>query len=385
MLNGYRFDLGFHLLGFIDKSPITSTLEKYGEQIDIFSSKFGVIHPEKGVMTALSQYLSKSDKIRLIPLATRLLSARKSTLSDLQNISLNDTLDKYCKGRIKDVLGIAGKLISTINDLDKISTGESIRVLDQWIRGARRAGSYPKNGHLSLAKGFANIVINNGGKINIGSNVDFIIQKDNSANGIVIGDKKKNYDIIISNLPVQDLFKITEEKWFPNKYVTHLKNLEGSGSVCAYYVVKKVNPEYMGKPFAFVEEGLDVEGSDAAGVIDFLTSDPLVGLSPKNHHLIQAYIICTPKEAVNKTKVAMLKEVLDKKMEMLIPDFKNQLEFALYPTSWHLDGVAKTIDNEKPDSVTPMKNLYLVGDCIKSTGIGMNCAVDSAITLSERL
>lgn len=385
MLHGYRLDLGFHLLGFIDNSPIVKTLERFGQHVEIFSSKFGVIHPEKGVMSTLAQYLSATDKMRLVPLAARLLSARKSTLEDLQKIPLSETLERFCKGKIKDVLGIAGKLISTINDLDSISTGESIRVLEQWIRGARQAGSYSKFGSISLSQAYANIITAKKGKINLDTKVENILQKDNIANGVEIEGVRKYYDAIISNLPIKDLFYISNEKWFPNEYVKNIKSLEGTGSVCAYYALKRINPELIGKPFAFIEKNLDIDGKDAAGVIDFLTADPNIGLSPKNRYLVQAYIICTPNEAINKKKVSMLRETLDNKMEVLLPGFRQHLDFVIYPTSWHLDGVAKTIDNEKPDSVTPLKNLYLVGDCIKSTGIGMNCAVDSGITLSEKI
>lgn len=385
MLRGYRFDLGFHLLGFADKSPITRTLNRFDERLDISSSRFGVIHPEKGVMSSLRQYLSNFDKMRLLPLAARLLSARKSTVSELQKIPLSETLDEYCRGHTGDVLGIAGKLIATMNDLDRISTGETVRVLEQWLLGRKRAGSYPRNGHISLSQAFANIIRKNGGKINLGIKVNQIIQKDDTACGIEIRGGKRYYDTVVSNLPVQDLFNIASEKWFPKDYVKRMKNLKGTGSVCTYYALKKINPNLIGKPFAFVERDLDIKGKDAAGVVDFLTADPYSGLSPKNRYLVQAYVICSPEEAVDKKKVDMLREVLDKKMEVLMPGFRDNLVFALYPTSWHLDGVAKTIDNEKPGSVTPLKNLYLVGDCIKSIGIGMNCAVDSAISLSEKI
>jgi len=385
MLQGYRLDLGFHLLGFVDKSPIAKTLDRFDERLDILSSKFGVIHPEKGVMTTLRQYLSNFDKIKLLPLAARLLSARKSTMQDLQNVPLGETLDKYCGGHVRDVLGIAGKLIATMNDLDRISTGETIRVLEQWLLGARRAGSYPRNGSVTLSEVFANIVRKNGGKVHLGTKVDQISQKDNTADGVEVDGEKKHYDAIISNLPVQDLFTVASEKWFPKDYVKNMKNLEGTGSVCAYYALKKINPSLVGKPFAFVEQDLDIEGRDAAGVVDFLTADPSIGLSPEKRYLVQAYIICSPREAVDKRKVSMLREVLDEKMEVLIPSFRGNLVFALYPTSWHLDGVAKTVEHEKPESLTPLENLYLVGDCIRSTGIGMNCAVDSAIKLSEKI
>lgn len=386
MLHGYKFDLGFHLLGFIDKSPIMRILNSFDEHVEISSSRFGLIHPEKGVMNSLRSYLTTYNKMKLLPLAARLLSASKSTISGLQNVSLNETLDKYCKGQIKDILGIAGKLIATMNDLDKISTSETIRVLRQWVLGARRAGSYPRSGTMALSQGFANIIQRNKGNINFGTKITQIIyNKDNKVNGVEIEGENKQCDIVVSNLPVQDLFSITSEKCFPSEYVKKMKSLEGTGSVCAYYSLKKIDPNLIGIPFAFVELDLDVEGGDAAGVIDFQTADPANSLSPENRYLVQAYIICSPKEALDKKKVGMLREVLDEKMEVLIPGFRDNLDFALYPTSWRLDGVAKTIENEKPEPVTPLKNLYIVGDCVKSTGIGMNCAVDSAIRLLGKI
>ena len=69
---------------------------------------------------------------------------------------------------------------------------------------------------------------------------------------------------------------------------------------------------------------------------------------------------------------------MDKNLERLIPDFRSQLQWAIYPAIWHLDGVAKTIDNKKLDVETPIENLYVIGDCVKASGIGINCALNSA-------
>ena len=76
-----------------------------------------------------------------------------------------------------------------------------------------------------------------------------------------------------------------------------------------------------------------------------------------------------------------LKKTLDKNLQLLIPDYKSDLNWAIYPVIWHLDGVAKTIFNDKPKIPTPVENLYLVGDCLKAQGIGINCAVNSALIL----
>ena len=102
------------------------------------------------------------------------------------------------------------------------------------------------------------------------------------------------------------------------------------------------------------------------------------GLSPKNEYLVQSYIICTPDEARNPLVLKKLKHLLDKNLKVLIPEYHKQLNWAIYPAIWHLDGVAKTIEKDKPEIITPLENLYLVGDCVKAPGIGINCAINSA-------
>jgi hypothetical protein len=78
-----------------------------------------------------------------------------------------------------------------------------------------------------------------------------------------------------------------------------------------------------------------------------------------------------------------LKKILDKNLEKIIPNYQSKLNWCFYPTIWHLDGVAKTINNEKPEITTPVEKLYLVGDCVKAPGIGYNCAINSAQLLVD--
>ena len=108
-------------------------------------------------------------------------------------------------------------------------------------------------------------------------------------------------------------------------------------------------------------------------------------ISPKGTFIVQSYIICTPEEAKSNQILIKLKEILDKYLKILIPEYKKQLNWAIYPVIWHLDGVAKTIENEKPNINTPIKNLYFVGDCVKAPGIGINCAVNSAKKLVDMI
>ena len=106
-------------------------------------------------------------------------------------------------------------------------------------------------------------------------------------------------------------------------------------------------------------------------------------ISPSSDFIVQAYIICTPDEAKESKTLQILRKLLDENLKKLIPDYKSYLNWAIYPAIWHLDGVAKTIDNVKADITTPVKNLFVIGDCVKAPGIGINCALNSAKILCD--
>jgi len=202
---------------------------------------------------------------------------------------------------------------------------------------------------------------------------------------VLVGDKEYIFDYIVSNILVQNLFTIADEKHFPNEYVTNIKSLSGTGSLCAYYALSEVDDTLLGKTFHFIERNVGVDGNDAVGMIDFMVASPESYIASPSCYLVQSYIICTPDEAKDMKILRILKELLDKNIEKLIPDFRSHLHWALYPATWHLDGVAKTIDNSKPSIKTPIENLFIIGDCVKAPGIGINCALNSARMLVDIL
>jgi phytoene dehydrogenase-like protein len=251
-------------------------------------------------------------------------------------------------------------------------------------KGSKPVG-YPKRGlgavHLKLSE----YIVSNGGKIHLKTAVEKILIKNNKAIGIVVNGKSMYFDIIVSNIVVQNLFSLTDESEFPAEYVSAINSLTGTGSLCAYYSLTKVNQELLGKTFHFIERNIGVDGNDAVGMIDFMATSPESEIAPAGSFLVQSYIICTPQEAKDKTTQLKLKSLLDENLKRLIPDYSSHLKWALYPSIAHLDGVAKTIDNVKPSIQTPIKNLYLIGDCVKAPGIGFNCALNSARMLVDTI
>ncbi len=377
MFEGYTLDLGFHMIGGGIIQKLRNIIMDYYQKITIYESR---LFEQKN--SHFGYFVTTADKITMLPNILRLLLSGEQTMKELDSVSITETIKKYGKGKMKAVLEVNTRLISTINNLDVISTGEVLRTQkDMRLRGV----NYPKGGLLKISKTVAEYIQKNGGRIHLNSPVSNIIINNNKAEGVVVKDETLLYDFVVSNMIVQHLFTIADESRFPPPYVTMLKSLEGTGSLCAYYSLKDINPRLLGKTFIFIERDIGVDGNDAAGMIDFITSKAETGLSPPSHYLIQAYIICTPKEAKDEEVLKKLKDALDKNLERIIPDFRTHLHWAVYPTVWHLDGVAKTLKNTKPDIQTPVENLYIIGDCVKAPGIGINCAINSAQIVQEML
>jgi len=381
MLSGYRLDLGYHAIGGGVLSNINSVLSELDEHIEILESRVGFIKEEGFDFP----FLSTADIIKISPHIFRLLFSGEKTMKRLDSVSMTKTIQKYGKGKMKLILEIFSRSITTVNNLDRISTGEMFRSQRNLYKGSKPVG-YPKGGLGSIHQKLADFITKNGGEIYLEQPVEKILFDGEKATGVFVGDKKYYFDIIVSNILVQDLFSIADEKRFPKEYIKNIKSLRGTGSLCAYYSLSKVDSHLLGKTFHFIERNIGVDGNDAVGMIDFMAAFPESGLSPSSDSLlVQSYIICTPDEAKEIKTLKTLKELLDKNFEKLIPDFRSHLYWALYPATWHLDGVAKTIDNIKPEITTPVENLYIIGDCVKASGIGINCALNSARMLTDIL
>ena len=380
MLQGYRLDLGYHAIGGGVMSNLNSVLATLDDHIEVLESSVGFIK-ENGYDFP---FLSRADKLKILPNILRLLLASEKTMRRLDDISMTKTIEQYGQRKMKLVLEIFSRSISTVNNLDRISTGEMFRAQRILLKGSKPVG-YPKNGLGEIHQKLANAITSRGGIIQTGKPVQKILIDGTTAIGVMVENKEYKFDKIVSTILVQNIFSIVDEKHFPKRYVNMMKSLQGTGSLCAYYSLKNVDTQLLGKTFHFIERDIGVDGNDAVGMIDFMSAVENTGLSPPSHYLVQSYIICTPKEARDKKTLDKLKMALDKNLERLIPNFHSQLRWAIYPAIWHLDGVAKTTDSTKPEIETPIKNLFIIGDCVKAPGIGINCAINSARILQEML
>jgi len=373
MLNGYQLELGFHIIGGGILNNIPDILSEEQINQEFIESFIGFIEKDRYDFP----FLSTLDKIRVAPNIIRLLFASEKKLKEFDRLSISDVIKKYGKGKMKLILEVFSRSITTINNLDKISSGEMLRAQKSLYKGSKPV-VYPKQGLKSINQNLADYIIRNNGEIKLNTPVEKIIIKDKKAIGCIVGGEELFFDYIISNILVQDLFNSADQNHFPKKYVSELKSINGTASLCAYYSLKDIPKALIGKTFHFIERNTGLEGNDVVGMIDLMTATPQADISPDKEYLVQSYVICTPDEVRNQSILKKLKGHLDKNLNILIPNYKEHLNWAIYPSIWHLDGVAKTIERDKPEIKTPIKNLYLVGDCVKAPGIGINCALNSA-------
>jgi hypothetical protein len=375
LIKGYSIDLGFHLMGGGQNAAPARVLSSQGINLDLVGSRLGYIGEKVSY-----PFLSTMDKIKIVPRIFQLLFSRKSTILSLKDVSMAETIQKYGTGKLTLTLELFPRLITTVNDLTQISTGDTF-FAQRELMGSSPV-SYPVGGIGLIGKQLALCTTQNGGFIHH-KRVDQVIVENGVARGILIEGKEEYFDVIVSNIPIQNFFSLVPPEQFPG--VLDLRDFQGTGSLCGYHALTDIPRNLLGKSFMFIERDLDVDGNDAAGIIDFKMACPQVGTSPPGKFLVQSYIICSPNEAKSKKKMELLRPVLDKYLNRLIPGYRKYLEWCFYPSVWQLDGVAKTIGIHKPPCVTPIKNLYFVGDCIESAGVGINCAVDSAIRFVDLL
>lgn len=381
LLHDYRFDLGFHVIGGGVVSNLHTIFDMIQQpHIDMMETRLAQI-TSKGYNYP---FLSPIDKFRMLPQILQLLTANEKKMKELDAVSMMETIHRYGKGKMKITLEMFSRVITTVNNLHEISTGETFRAQRNLLSGSKAVG-YPIQGLHNIYNHLGKYITRNGGTIQTQQPVQQLLIEDKCAYGVSTKDGENTFDIVISNLPVQQLFSISKEKQFPKDYAQMIKDLKGTGSLCAYYALSDIPKELLGKTFVFLKRNIGVDGNDAAGMIDFMMAKPDAQMSPKGSYLVQAYIICTPEEAQNRSMLKTLKVALDEYLRHLIPSYEQHLLWALYPTVWQLDGVAKTINNVKPGITTPVKQLFFVGDCLKAPGIGINCALNSARQLAHHL
>lgn len=283
-------------------------------------------------------------------------------------------------------------LITTINDPEEISIGDIFRYTGQVIlpRFKRKIAEYPSGfvvgGIIKWSEAVVKRFQNLGGELLLSTRVKEILITDSTVRGVVVsiegeGDKEILAPIVVSNIPTQDTFGIADRKQFPQEWVEKTEKLRGFGSIAPYFGLSNLTlPEDQWDKG--IKDTLVIPKGDKLTHDVYMCwniqsqSDPMC--APNNKHLFTAYAPVTQEEAQNKELMNWACDQIVDYLERRYPGFKDSIDWALFPVSWKLEGVAKDVKQagtmKTPVKAPEVKGLYFAGDTVKGYGVAMDCA-----------
>lgn len=415
LLAGYQIDVGYHGVAlngrgyFYDLDSVIGSGEKagvkfvgnlnttyigdqiYQDYMGRFDPKVEAMFPDKDTRRAFLEFW--------LPRVAR------EDLDKYEKVSVA----QWCRDRGFDknpvlfgIIHALATLITTINDPEEISVGDIFRyemevINPRFAKGIIQYQSgFVAGGIMQWADAVAKRFKFYGGAILLNSRVEEIMIENGKVKGAVIkgGEGKLEVlaPVVVSNIPTQDTFKVADKKKFPAEWADRTEKLRGFGSIAPYFGLNRlVLPEFEWdkgmKDTLVIPKGNRLTHDVYMCWNIQSTSDPFC--APAGKHLFTAYAPVTQEEAVNKELMEWACSQIVEYLERRYPGFKDSIDWALFPISWRLEGVAKDVNQagtmKSPVRAPGLEGLYFTGDTVKGYGVAMDCACAAGLICASEI
>ncbi len=413
MLSWYTLDVGYHGVALNGDGYFRDLDDVLGTGVPMVGNENGTYIGDEFYMdvsgTKMDERLKKMVMEQGIPLHKFYMGAAKLKNEDFDALE-KVSVSQWCKDNglyeNKTVFGMihaVSTLITTINDPDDISIGDIFRYMGTVINPRFRAGKakfgsgFTIGGIIRWSQAVANRFVDLGGELLLNTRIEKIIIENGKAVGVVLKDKsgasrQVQAAKVVSNIPVQDSFKYMDKEEFPQEWADRSEKLYGYGSIAPYFGLNKlVIPERewnIGVKDTLVipkEEGFEYNIYMCWNVQSQI--DP--ACAPGGKHLMTAYAPVTEKEAKDKELMVKACKLIIDYMERRYPGFRKSIDWAMFPTAWKLEGVAKSKTQagtlKAPIEAPAVAGLYFAGDTAKGYGVAMDCAVAAGLICASRI
>ncbi|MCP4163744.1 MAG: NAD(P)-binding protein [Deltaproteobacteria bacterium] len=228
--DGFVIDNGLHITRFGPHSPVGKVMKYIGKEIKykkmgksylINNQNKKYNYPRNPIGFLTSNMFSISEKLQIAKL---MLSVKRGDFNHMDDIPLIDWMDQQnVRGGIKLFFEMLSGSMMVCPFIGKTSSGDMFRIMQRMVKLGRTI-EYPANGWKPIYEGLTSQIEKNG-KINLKNKVDEVILNGVNAKGVLIDGIEIQSDIVVINLPVQDLFTVLPEERFPNEYVDLCKNI----------------------------------------------------------------------------------------------------------------------------------------------------------------
>lgn len=407
MLKGYTLDVGYHGVAlngdgyFLDLDERLGTgVEMAGNLNSTYVGDEWYMDFHAGKMDERLQRIVQEEKIPMIRFYLAALKLKDGDYDALEKVSVT----QWCKDNglfeNKTVFGMihaVSTLITTINDPDDISIGDIFRYMGTVINPRFKAGrakwpsGFTTGGIMRWSQAVANRFRELGGTLELNTRVREIRIENGRAAGVMVEDgsgqvRKISGGKVVSNIPIQDTFKVAARGAFPVEWAGRMEGLYGYGSIAPYFGLNRLFlPERewkVGVKDTYVipkEEGFEYNVYMCWNIQS--QRDP--SCAPGGKHLMTAYAPVTEKEAKNRDLMVKACRLIIDYLERRYPGFRKSVDWALFPTAWKLEGVAKSKTQagtlKAPVEAPGVEGLYFAGDTVKGYGVAMDCAVAAGL------
>jgi 15-cis-phytoene desaturase len=396
---GYWLDSGFHSLRKADKGPAAIVLEKLGKPIE-FATKYsdGVIpktyHNGKLADSPLSAaqlllrypLLSFMQKMRMMMLIKKI---KKIPIEKLDQMTIAELLaaekidDKNIIAHIEQMIAIA---YYCEPDLEKISAGELARYLAVWPYDV----GFPKGGWRQIIDKLQEAIVENGGVIKTGKEVDRVWITEGStdgpkAAGIVFRDRtREEADIIILNAPLKEIPNLLEKKYLSDK-LAQVLHMGMQTSAASMVMDVAINTGIIrGRPDTII--------TLEPCIIFRVNSKYDPTIAPEGCHLLSAWMPIDSTKSKDKGYVDAKFKELEQTMHKVFPNLGNHsptiIRKMIFGTTIGFYPSPSMAHSKRPSAIFPnVKNLYLVGDSTNAVGIGgsSDMAFSSAVECRDAI
>lgn len=275
----------------------------------------------------------------------------------------------------------------TLTDLAKMSTGDNIRINRQCVlagynMAAGGTGSLGEPGYRMVFNRLAEAVRAAGGEVRTGSRVREILVRAGCVSGVAVtgatGDYEVHAPVVVSNIPVQDSFKVLPEHLFPGEWVKRVRSFWSAGGLCVTYGMRRP----LLREAAYVPRLLQAAeaGTDADLFYAYWPSSAWAPTrAPLGEQLIEGYVPLTESETRQKAILDRVCDAILAFMRATYPTFEENLKWVVFPVTNFLCGVAPAphqVGAAKPEIASPyVEGLYFTGDTVR----GWGCAADAAV------
>ncbi|MCX6067287.1 MAG: FAD-dependent oxidoreductase [Chloroflexi bacterium] len=417
LLDGYRLDLGYHGVSlngrgyFYDLDQIIGSGEQAGVR---FAGNVNATYIDEdwyldfhaGKLDPRINAIVEENESSFLDFYFSAMKMGEADFNRFESVSLA----QWCRERgidrqhvLYEMLHAVGTLITTINDPDEISVGDIFRYFGEVINPRFKTGvaRYPSGFAVGGIQQWMDSVrdrfLHFSGELWLETTVQEILVAEGKVRGVKI--RRNNGStieveapIVVSNIPTQETFRYIDRALFPVEYVNRTEKLKSYGSIAPYFGLKSLALPQEQWKLGMKDTLVIPKGNRFSHDIYMCwniqsQTDPLC--APEGKHLLTAYAPVTEDEARDKELMFWACEQIVEYLERRYPGFKESIEWALFPVSWRLEGVAKDVNQagtlKTPVRAPNLEGLFFTGDTVKGYGVAMDCACAAGLICASEI